>query len=449
MFALAVTGCSGVDEVRSAGELSAALSEAAAGDTVRLGIGTFQGSFEVPRGVALVGAGRDATTLLSTTDIALRVDTAPGTSPSSVSELTVIGGRGGIVLRGGGRAHLAAVGVHVDLGTAISAIDLEELHLRDVDVRGSITAENADVAPVPATVETTSAHGIAVIGGGVHIDRVTVEGFALLGAAFVECDLDAKDLRIERNLGTGLLLAGGEAAIERSLTGRGLQGTQLPPAYNAVFAYGAIVHSQDLEVIEGGGWGVLLDDTSGTHHALRASGNHFAGMFVQNSRDVRVSGELMDNGVAGLVAVAVEELALEDLRAGGNRLEVAGLGGTTAATGDGLQLAGPGGSISVARAELVDNERAGLLVDLGGRSTEVLSLESIRVDAEEAALGVVVQSGDIREGWDEGVVRAGTAATNDSAFLRDGTPLAVLKRLELGEAPARNGSWIGIDTPME
>lgn len=84
---LAATGCAD-DGYCDALELRGALSRAYTGDQIRVGVCRVSGSFTVPAGVTLRGAGTDQSILASEgTDPVVRLQ--PGELPSVVTDLSI------------------------------------------------------------------------------------------------------------------------------------------------------------------------------------------------------------------------------------------------------------------------------------------------------------------------------------------------------------------------
>ena len=63
------------------------------------------------------------------------------------------------------------------------------------------------------------------------------------------------------------------------------------------------------------------------------------------------------------------------------------------------------------------NERAGLLVDLGGGDTSLVTLEALDVTAVAPAHGCAVQNGTLLAGWDSSVTRHDATTDVDPAVV--------------------------------
>jgi len=84
--------------------------------------------------------------------------------------------------------------------------------------------------------------------------------------------------------------------------------------------------------------------------------------------------------------------------------------------GDGVQLVDSTTDVSLSNLHLVDNDRVGLLLDVGTGSTAGVRLSAITVSGTGTALGAIAQGTTVVAGWDGPIVREGATATNDPVF---------------------------------
>lgn len=152
-----------------AGQLSSALSAAGAGDTVRVGACRVTGSFHVPAGVHLVGAG--ATSVIVASGGA-GVAIAASQAEASVSDLAIESeGIAGILGTGNGAIAIERVDVRATGGIGIGIEGASALRLTDVKLIG----------------QKTATHGLVVRAGtDATLTNVSVSGFAQIGALFHE-----------------------------------------------------------------------------------------------------------------------------------------------------------------------------------------------------------------------------------------------------------------------
>jgi hypothetical protein len=84
--------------------------------------------------------------------------------------------------------------------------------------------------------------------------------------------------------------------------------------------------------------------------------------------------------------------------------------------GDGMQIVHPMPGTVINGVTAMNNDRAGVLIDGGGMSSDAFRIDGIDVVATGAAFGCVMQNGTLNPGWDMHVVRTGVAAVNDATF---------------------------------
>jgi len=122
--------------------------------------------------------------------------------------------------------------------------------------------------------------------------------------------------------------------------------------------------------------------------------------------------------------------------------------------GDGLHLSGTFDS-DFRDLELVGNERAGALFDLGGESSASLRWEGVVARGSGDQLGVVGQDGTLEPRWDAGIVRAGATLDNDARFFGSGAerdvlePITPEQRPDLTRASIDTLEAVGISVPEE
>jgi hypothetical protein len=76
--------------------------------------------------------------------------------------------------------------------------------------------------------------------------------------------------------------------------------------------------------------------------------------------------------------------------------------------------------LSLASLSLTENERIGVLLELGGAMLDPGVMAGVSITAtSSSALGVVAQGGAATAGWDDDVTRGGTTSANDAAHTGD------------------------------
>jgi hypothetical protein len=402
------------------------LSAAQPGERVDMGACRVMGPLTVPSGVRLVGSGREASAIVAPEGES-GVILQAGDPPSRLQGVTVeASGCVGVLATGeGGAAELRRTQVRAARGVGVGAEGLQSFSMRDVQLVGPITEDNADQSiPLPPyTCEKAepATHGLVIVDSTAELRAIDIRGFAAFGALLVGSDVQWQGGEVERNVGAGIEAWAGQTTLEGIRLCGALQGTTPTEAYNGVFGGDGRVETTGLTVCEGDSYGLMHDGATAIHRNLVARDNGFAGVWAQNGASLEIMGEgteLSRNGFAAVAAVREVEARVEGATLEGTREGVALVGQTgSIEAADGLHLVD---SAAVLRNMTVrGNERIGLLFDLQGGATSELQLQSVTVEGSGNALGAVAQNGNIDPQWDEGIERIGDVASNDQAF--DGT----------------------------
>lgn len=422
-LAALLTGCP--QPCDSAG-LQARLDRAMPGDVVEIGSCTYEGSFVVPHGITLRGAGRDRTVLRLASDgaIALSVGSSASNTETVIEHLQVISnGCAAVVARGQGAVVLNDVLLRADRGIGLGAEGLERISLESVSVEGALADGSLpDVVPLPPyTCDGTgpATHGIVMVDvPNATLRDVSSQGFAAFGALFIRTSVDWEGGHVNDHIGAGLEVFGGRARLSQLEICRSRQATAPIESFNALFAGGAQIESEGLVVCDGDAFGLMHDHAVAHHVDLIARNNGFAGIWVQDADSFSLRGtgtELVGNGFAGISALRVTNLEVDGatVRDTAMGTSIMGIGRIEAA--DGIHLV-ENGTVALSNLRLIQNARVGLLLDLAGASTETAALSNILADGIGEQFGALAQNGAIVPGWDDGIMRAGSAALNDLRF---------------------------------
>ncbi len=410
--------CSG-GSVCDAAALEAALRDASDGSTVSVGACRVEGQFTVARGVTLRGEGPELTTIAGP-DVVLVLEGAGGT----IEGLRVESGAGhGILAVDASSVTVRDVEVRSPRGRAAIGIDgVQSVVLEDVMATGPVTRENAIDVPFPATEEDTALYGIALLDvPSARLDRVSVAGFGLGGVGSVNSDVTWNDGSVSMNLGLGFFASGGTIHLERVTVSDTLRGFRGEPTLGVAIGGGADVTTVDVSIERTqGGFGLIQDGGSSSHDGLVASEAAAGAIRAQRTTAFVLRGaSLQDNDYGGLIAVDAGGLVVEDSAFASTRtatrMRLDTVGGS-ASIGDGVQLVRPLAGTAIRRTTFAGNERAGMLLDLGGADLAAVELDGVEASAEGASFGCVAQNGTVPAGWDSGVTRTGAAAANDAAF---------------------------------
>lgn len=434
---LTVMGCED-NATCDAAALASELQRAVRGDTVRVGTCVVTGSFVVPEGVTFAGAGRESTYLVSDGERPV-IEVTPGSTAATISDLSVrSSGVAGILAEGRGRVSLARVHVQASRGLGIALEGLDSADLTDVTVAGMVTETNASRIPNEPTPSEYSTHGLVMVNvDDATLADVSASGYARMGVLLVEATTTYHGGQVTKNLSTGLMVHGGQATLADVRLCGTLEGSQVLPAYDAVFAGDALVNTERVELCECDGVGLLQDSATSVHVDLVATGNRHGGVWVQNSPSFELSGSesrFTDNGLAGVIAVDTGDVALRDGVLEGTREQQRLFDQLGAVTlGDGLHMVRPWGRVTLERVTFSQNARVGVLFDLEGSAPVDLSVADVVVDGTGDQLGAVAQgeTAAIPEGWDEGVTRLGDTVENDV----DPPTLEIAPALSAGDFP--------------
>lgn len=415
VFALLVVGCGG--DPCDANGLTAALRDARPGSTVQVGACTVRGEFTVPAGVTLRGRGSTQTVIASGTT-AIRI----GGAGAVVDSLRVEQAGGtGITATGVSDVTIRNVEIRTALGrAAIGLRDVATATLTDVTIVGPVTPENASSVPSPPASTTTALFGIALSSvGAATLTRVSVSGFGYSGFGALASTTTWNDGTVQSNLGIGVWVSGGRAMLSRVSILRTLVGVRPEPTYALATGGGAEITTMSCTIERAeGGFGVLHDGGSVRHQGLAARGNAAAAIIAQRTTSMAVTGAMIeDNQFGGIIAVEAGGLRIEDSTIRNTRTTTRALSDWGMVTvGDGIQLVRPVMGTVVRNAMLENNERAGVLLDLGRGTSATVALDGVTVNGSGAQLGCVTQNGTAEMGWDRGVTRQGAAVANDGAF---------------------------------
>ncbi|MBI5487946.1 MAG: hypothetical protein HY905_11485 [Deltaproteobacteria bacterium] len=415
-----------------AAELGRRLEQARAGETVTIGACRVAGTFEVPAGVTLAGQGE--ATVLETPGDAFRPVLTLRTGRGATTRVTDLriesaSNYGIAAIGGGGAIEADRVTVVATRGVAIGVERTASLKLTTVELEGPFAA-GGTTRPEEARPESMATHGLVVVRGGrAELDGVRVRGFAGFGVVLVGTTTVWTGGGAPDNLGVGLAVSAGDttlAGVDLSRShwlggpligepGGGEDG--LPPSFGGVFVDGAIVHSTDLVVSGGEGFGLVHDGGTVRHERLAAHGNGRAGLWAQGTQSLEVTGagtSLRGNRYAGIVVVDPVSLTIRDAAVETTRwgcLDCGALAERRAA--DGIQVVRPQAGATLADLVLHDNARIGLLLDLGGGTMDGVSISGIDVYGTGEELGAVAQNGEVAGAWDAGITRGGGTGLTD------------------------------------
>ncbi len=386
-LALVLAACGGdaADGAISDAEgLQRALAEASPGDVVSLGDVVLEGSFVVPTGVTLAGAG-DTTVIRASGGGALVVLGGDASQPTTVQGLRVevptsAGAVAAITARDGGFVALSDVDIACEVGLGV-IVSVDDVELTGLTIDGALTDEDAStLSASTVSPDEQPVAGLVVEGGVARLNGVDVSDFAGFGVVLSNTAASWDTGSVAGVLGTGVLVEASDAelvdvVVRDGRTSSVLGSFSLP--YGVVAARDSLVTSSGLQVVSNPGIGMLQDGSRSQHLDLRVVGNGDAGVWVQRRADatatepaVLVSGGLLQsNGRVGLGGFDLGGVVLDQTLIADTR-PLPGVSGETGAItiSDGLQLR----QVDADTQALVLNDslvfgqgRAGLLADSG------------------------------------------------------------------------------------
>lgn len=447
VIGVAVMGCGdddggGSGSIATTETLRAELAAATPGQTLTLAAGTFEGPFDVPAGVTLLGAGRDQTRIHAAAEqIALRV--RGGAGRTVLRALTVVSdGRAGVLAIGADELELAEVTVTcTGPGVAIGVEDTALVVANDVAVTGPVM--RAD----PTAAEALAASGFVLVDvGRAQLGNVTARAFVDSGLTAIRTALEWTGGGVSDGLGQGISVFGGSATLTDLRVADQIRfavGVQRS-TYGIAATGGAMLDTEGVTVEGIDGFGLYHGEATALHTVLDVSGGTNTSVLLERGADVTIRGATISDGLfAAIAAVGASQLVVEDAM-------LEGIGEATrpsdtfgaVTVGDGIHVVESEteqrlANLRLERVVLADNARVGFLADLGGMgSTSVLSFADVVVRGPESGYGALAQNGEIAEGWDTGLVREGALSTRDvGAPSMDTAP-----PLRAGDLPAFPGS---------
>ncbi len=313
------------------------------------------------------------------------------------------------------------------MGIGLDATAAELTHVR---VHGPVTAANVATASLdPDETGTFGIVGRALGDHEVTLDDVHLDGFAIAAVSLTEGVLAwtgrASGADVEATRGVGLALFGTSATLDSveiagMLGGPGMPGVAISCATSG--ARPGACALGDVHVHDGEGYGLFSDRAQPTLAGARFEHLGLAGIRLQGGT-LEATDLICDgNGGAGLLAVDATSVDVErgELSRTITRGFVTSTG--TVPSGEGVQLvratpaSAPPIALRLVDVQLVDDERAGLLLDAASGAVASLELTRVQVSGQGTSLGAVGQNVTLPGGWDADVTRSGATAANDAAF---------------------------------
>lgn len=446
-LALALAACAGEDEpapepsgldAADAAALTAALAAAVPGDTVRLTGAAYEGSFDVPAGVAVEGVSAPVVTAAGGAAFVLEGGAA---GPTALRGVEIRSGEVGVVATGGGTIELADVTLVPATGVGLAADGVGALALRRVEVQGPVTDANLGDLGGSIDARATAVIGVAVAGSQVELEEVEIAGIAGFGALFHGSDGRWDGGRVAGCVGSSVLVEGGTIELEGVAIEDARVGTRVGSnllANGLVVGAAATVRTVGVRIERIPGVGLLQGAGESHHLDLAVRGGDRAGIWVQGAPGtpdapaIELSGASVLEGNRGVALLLRESggAVLDGTRIAGTTLRpTTGPGGGPVDVGDGVQVVGGSGALHLSSVALADNARVGLLLDGGGAAGLSPVLAAVTVDGPADAYGVVTQNGAAERQSLAGISVGEDIQTNDDAAVAQGLVLDVTSAL--------------------
>lgn len=410
-ISLVGAGCSLVNEypqVRDADEasrVSSALSASAPGDFVRI-TGPVSGSFTVPEGVTVLGTERGVLEVPAG-EVGLTLAGGPDPAqPTVVRDLRIVSsGKAGLVARGG---HLELDGVDVEVtGAGVAALI--------TDVAGLRASEMTLLGDQPQGIfrDRTESSGLVLVRvARAELERVDATAFGRANVALVESTVSWSEGSATGAGRIGLTVHTSSVTL-RDVDASGVRGLD---ALAAVSITGdSDVTADGLEASLSANYGVVQFGGRARFARLRVRANDGIGVVVQDATSAELEVLSERNFAAGLLAVDVARLRLEDsvLREHARSEVVAGPG--VVIFGDGAQIVRSFSDLRLDGLEVDQSFRVGLLLVAENQRLEANMFQDVRITGSDDQLGAIRLGGEADPDWDQDILRSPAVLANDAA----------------------------------
>lgn len=450
----------GGGELCDGADIAAELGSAANGDRVVIGACEVQGPLRVPEGVTLEGAG-GSVVVAPADSAAIVLVPRDGAGAATVANLTIRGaGRIGLYASPGAAGDVRDVTVTATSGIAIAALDAGPLALTNVVVTGEVTETNAleprwlRVAAAPtapaacpmapcdcepgATREDgavcdstgrwatlTAVYGIFLERTAATLTDVDVEGFASFGAVFRGETVSWTRGTVSDNLGVGVRAIDAAVALTDVSVSGTLEGLRGTPAYAIAATDATAVTTTGLLLTDNERYGFVMIGGSAHHTDLVAERNDDVALWITEASGVEVTGpatRFSENAFSAVVIATSENVRMSGGTIESTRATERVIGEFGALrVGDGLHLLEGVRTATFEDVVLRNNERAGLLLDIGKGGLPTFT--GIGVSGSGSSLGAIAGMDDgggsltpgAPAGWDTGIARDAVTAANDAA----------------------------------
>ncbi len=460
MYSFWVSGCgktSNTDVNKIADRLTENLQDrldaANMGDVVIADEGVYRGTINIPSGVILEG---QSDGVVFTPDDDSMQEPPMQLSPSTdtnffttVRNIKVMGGvDGAITAQGAGRISISNVKAESAGGAAVNLYGLDELKVDQLSVSGNVTVDDSLTVPIEYDIS-----GIAQVGLSIEdcklgdISQISVSGFARSGVIVNNSGVKIADSRVSNNMGVGVFASGDtdlelvSVEVEKTMAGSTAFG------HGVVVANGAKLLSEGLVIKESSFAALIHDNSTGQHTDIIVVENN-QGVWAQfcnnaNASEATIEFHGENTRFENNLGISLGGYEISGLLMDGGQIDstlsrpmiAQGTETGRADIGDGVHLIKSTENISISNILIMDNERAGVLLDFGedfNQNTADVSFSNCSIGGEDGERGFAVQNGDI-EGEAPDV-------TSDVLSQKDitGGWLPVVKEISVSNIPSMN-----------
>ena len=410
------------------------LADALPGDIIEAEPGTYPGPFEIPEGVTLKATAAGGVRLVfDETGYVVKMHSYDS-PPTSLQDIDIESKASvAIMMVGNNDVMLKNIEVKCFKGFGLAAENLSGISMDTVDLVGRIDQTNSISYPIDPKVYPA----IGVIFSSVadvQMQGVDISGFAGFGAIMNATSGSWASSKIADNIGVGVLLDGGNVVLNNMDISRIENCKQLNcSSSNEVYALatvgGNVLTSTNLNIIDNGGIGLFMYQSSGELADLDVSDNKKMGIWLQEvsgsgvRKGFSLKGEnntIENNLGAALVAHSSGDIEIEDTSLSTTLLypiSETELGSEDWA--DGIQVVNLAGDLSLKRLTMDNNERIGLLLHGKANENATITIEDLVISGG-GEFGFRAQAGIERENaWDSEMDIEETLAENDVALVSD------------------------------
>ena len=284
VLVLASCGDEGSSSIETSEQLREALEGAASGDVIELASGaTFVGSFSVPGGVTVDGNGAVLEGLSNPLGgpKAVVILTGGADQATRLTDVTVVNNAGGVVAVGGGEVAIDRVTVDVSAGFGIAAEGVEALSLSELTLRGPVTEEMLSSIGDEVDPSELPIAGLMVSNVELSASELDISGFAGFGAIVYQSAGTLSASRIGQCLGVGLLVEASQLEVASTRVEESYSGRRVG---STIFATGVAVTGGSAMTSEG----LTIDGVQGVGLLQDNATSAHADLQVMNNRNFAV-----------------------------------------------------------------------------------------------------------------------------------------------------------------